>query len=128
LIQAIMIYDAVEELDLSYNYIEWSNFSILNKYMIETKVLKELNMANNNINDDAVFSIIDWLKQNRSIVDLNLKENNIFENGLEAIKTALMANKTLKVIWLSLYDLWVFWVKAIADLYDLNPFITVDYK
>ena len=65
-----------------------------------TKTLRVLHIADNNIGSSGAIAIANALVSNTSLEELNLNYNKIGEDGYKAIAKAIINNKTLKILLL----------------------------
>ena len=92
----------IKELTFNSNKLNTHIFS--SKIMTVIKSLKNityLNLSNNELHDDDIKLISDYLKDNKSIIILLLNGNNISSSGGFYISDFLSKNKTLEELYLS---------------------------
>ena len=74
---------------------------LLSKGLTNTKTLRVLHIADNNIGSSGAIAIANALVNNTSLEELNMNHNNEFgQDGAEAIAKAITSNKTLKKLLL----------------------------
>lgn len=127
LFHSMSVNDVVEELDLSYNFIHWTCFDTLSKYLENSKWLKRLNLSYNFINDEWVWKIINWLKKNISLKELNLFDNKIWLEWIKNLTQALVVNKHIEKIHISLYSVWLQWAMQFVQVLKLNKKLEIIY-
>ena len=73
---------------------------LLSKGIANTKTLRVLHTANNNIGPSGVIAIANALVNNTSLEELNMNHNNVGQDGAIAIAKAITINNTLKKLLL----------------------------
>lgn len=98
-----MLFDTLKEcstiiskLNLSNNQIGDECMKHLGEFIKSSNHLEKLSLEGNNITDDGVEILSDYLVGNTSLKELHLGCNNVTDKGMELLSNCLMGNTTLK--------------------------------
>ncbi|XP_065897457.1 uncharacterized protein [Dysidea avara] len=67
--------------------------------------IKELDLSYNNITDDGVLTVCDFLKENNTLKELNMSHNKISIEGAKKIAEVIQSNTTLQKLDISYCDI-----------------------
>ncbi len=99
LMYALSKHEIITHLNLSYNFIKTNigYVAITNYLMIDTNLVS-LNLAGNQLNDDALISFIYVLSNfNKTLRNLNLSSNPITQKGVEALFKMFETHKNIRI-------------------------------
>ena len=88
-----------KELDIANKLVD-CGAELLSKGIANTKTLRVLHIANNNIGPSGAIAIANALVNNTSLEELNMNHNNVGQDGAIAIAKAITINNTLKKLLL----------------------------
>ena len=103
----------IKNIDISFNHI--INLSLMS-HILSLKNLSKLNLQMNNINDNDIKALVNYIKENNTpIKELILKNNEITKEGSESIADLIKFSKSLKILDLSFNELKSEGVKKICN-------------
>lgn len=127
--QWCMLADSLITIDLSYNFITLEDSQMLVNYLQTTQRLQTLNLSYNDISDEGLKILSSWLKNNTTIKYLSLLQNkSISIDGITYLKEALLVNKSITELEISLYTIWIQWAREMMEVQKYNNRLTLIYN
>ena len=126
LIKTLLINKILIELDLHSNSIDDNETEIIAEYLKRNDIkLTILNLSNNYIGFNGCELLADALKINKTLTRLNIGNNNLYDHGVELLAEALKINLTILELYLYNNLIKIEGVIPLAEALKVNTTLTL---